>query len=66
MKTYKSKFGYEIIIFLTLLFGSCIVFMMYLKESLEDFLSAGGIFILVFVFFLYLNFSTQYTITNHY
>lgn len=64
MKTYKSKFGYEIIIFLTLVFGSSIGLMIYMKEPLEDFLSAGGIFILVYGFFLYLNFSTEYTITN--
>ncbi len=52
MKTYKSKFGYEIIIFLTLLFGSILGFMLYSKEPLEDFLFTGGIFILVYVFFL--------------
>lgn len=64
MKTYKSKFGYEIIIFLTLLFGSILGFIMYRKEPSEALLSIGGIFVLVYVFFLYLNFSSEYTITN--
>ena len=62
MKSYKSKFGFEIMIFLTLLFGAIIVFMIYQGESLQAILSVGGIFLLVFGLFLYLNFSTEYTV----
>ena len=64
MKTYKSKFGFEIMIFLTLLFGGIILFMTYQKESFKVILSVGGIFIVVYGLFLYLNFSTEYTITE--
>ena len=64
MKTYKSKFGFEIMIFLTLLFGGIILFMTYQKESFKVILSVGIIFIVVYGLFLYLNFSTEYTITE--
>jgi membrane-bound ClpP family serine protease len=64
MKTYKSKFGFEIMIFLTLLFGGIIVFMAYQSEPLEAILSVGGIFLVIYGLFLYLNFSTEYTITE--
>ena len=64
MKTYKSKFGFEIMIFLTLLFGGIIVFMAYQREPFEAIVSVGGIFLLVYGLFLYLNFSTEYTITE--
>ena len=64
MKTYKSKFGFEIMIFLTLLFGGIIAFMTYQREPFEAILSVGGIFLLVNILFLYLNFSTEYTITE--
>lgn len=64
MKTYKSKFGYEIMTFLTILFVTIIVLMIYQKESLEAILSASGIILLVYGLFLYLNFSTEYTITR--
>jgi len=64
MKTYKSKFGFEIMIFLTLLFGGIIVFMTYQREPSEAIVSVGGIFLLVYGLFLYLNFSTEYTITE--
>ncbi|WP_299781269.1 PH domain-containing protein [uncultured Formosa sp.] len=65
MKTYKSKFGYEIIVFLTLLFGSIIGFMLYKNEPLKAIVSVGGIFSLVYGLCLYLNFSTEYTISNN-
>jgi membrane-bound ClpP family serine protease len=64
MKTYKSKFGFELIIFLTLIFGAIIVFMVYQSEPLKAILSVSGIFLLVYGLFLYLNFSTEYTITE--
>jgi hypothetical protein len=64
MKTYKSKFGFEIMIFLTLLFGGILIFMVYQNESFEAILSVGGIFLLVYGLFVYLNFSTEYTITE--
>jgi len=64
MKTYKSKFGFEIMIFLTLFFVGIIVFMTYQREPFEAIVSVGGIFLLVYGLFLYLNFSTEYTITE--
>lgn len=64
MKSFKSKFGFEIMTFLTLLFGLIIVFMAYQKEPLEAILSVGGIFLLVCGLCLYFNFSTEYTITE--
>ena len=64
MKTYNSKFGYEIMVFLTLPFGSIIGFMFYQNEPLEAIISVSGIFLLVYLLCLYLNFSTKYTITN--
>jgi len=65
MTTYKSKFGYEIIVFLTLLFGSIIGFMIYQNKPMEAIISVGGIFLIVYGLFLHLNFSTKYTITNN-
>ena len=64
MKTYKSKFGYGTIGFLTLLFLSILGYMIFQNESLEAILSVGGICLLTYGFFLYLNFSTEYTITD--
>lgn len=64
MKTYKSKFGFEIMIFLTLLFGGIILFMTYQNEPFEVILTVGKVFLFVYGLFLYLNFSTEYTITE--
>lgn len=64
MTTYKSKFGYEIIVFLTVIFGAIIGFMIYQSEPIKAIISVCGIFALVYGFFLYLNFSTKYTITK--
>ncbi|WNH11832.1 PH domain-containing protein [Thalassobellus suaedae] len=64
MKTYKSKFGYKIMVFLALLFCSIIGFMVYKNESLKAIILVGGIFSLVYGLFLYLNLSTEYTLTN--
>lgn len=65
MKVFKSKFGYEIMGFLTVLFLSIIGYLMYRNEPIEAILSVGGIHLLVYGFFLYLNFSTEYTITDN-
>lgn len=65
MKTYRSKFGYEIMGFLTVLFSSILVYMIYKDEPLEAILSAAGIHLLVYGFCLYLNFSTKYTIMDN-
>ncbi len=64
MTTYKSKFGYEIIVFLSLLSGPIMGFMIYQNNPLEAIVSVGGGFLLVYGLFLYLNFSTVYTITD--
>ena len=65
MKRYSSKFGYETVIFMTILYGGILGFMMYQKEPLEAILTLGGIFFLTYLFILYVNFSTQYIITNN-
>lgn len=64
MTTYKSKFGYEIFFFLILFFGLIIGFMIYQREPLEAVISVGGIFLLIYLLFFYLNFSTEYIIAN--
>jgi len=64
MKTYKSKFGFEVVAFLTILFGAILVLMVFQNNPLEAILSVSGIFLLVYGFCLYLNFSTKYTILD--
>jgi len=51
-------------LFLTLLFGSIIGFIIYQNEPMEAITSVSGTFLLVYGLCLYLNFSTVYTITN--
>ncbi|WP_111310122.1 PH domain-containing protein [Confluentibacter sediminis] len=65
MKIYKSKFGYGVMGFLTLLFLSILGYMIYKNEPLEAILSVSGIHLLVYGFCLYLNFSTEYAITDN-
>ncbi|MFB9052707.1 PH domain-containing protein [Formosa undariae] len=62
MTIYKSEFGYRLIGFLTVLLLSINGFMIFKNEPIEAILSVGGIHLLVLSFFLYLNFSTAYTI----
>jgi hypothetical protein len=62
MKTYKSKFGYRIVIFITLILGSIMGILVLKNEPLEVFLPIGGISIVVYTVVLYLNFSTIYII----
>ena len=64
MKTYKSKFGFKIILFLTVLFGGVTMFMYYQNEPTEAIVSFGGISLIVYALSLYLNVSTNYTITE--
>jgi len=64
MATYKSKFGYEIVVFLSVILGAIIGFMIYQNEPIKAIISVCEIFALVYGFFFYLNFSTEYTITN--
>ncbi|PNW28448.1 PH domain-containing protein [Formosa algae] len=64
MKTYTSKFGSTLMLFLTFLFGGILVFMIYQDEPLKAILSTGGILMLIYLFILHLNFSTLYTITD--
>jgi|SRR5690606_28264076 hypothetical protein len=65
MKIYKSKFGYGVMGFLTLFFLSILGYMIYKNEPLEAILSVAGIHLLVYGFCLYLNFSTEYAITDN-
>ena len=62
MKKYKSKFGFEILILITIIWGAIIMFMVFENEPLEAMLSVSGIFLLVYGLCLYLSFSTEYTI----
>jgi hypothetical protein len=64
MKKFKSKFGFELFIFLSFIFGSIIGFMFYQNEALQTILSVGGIFLLVYAQLLYLHFSTSYLISE--
>ena len=64
IKIYKSKFGYEVMLFLTLIFSPILMFMSYKNEPLEAILSVGGIFTLVYLFFLYICLTTKYMIKN--
>ena len=64
MKTYKSKFGFGIIGFMTIIFGLIIGFMVYQSEPSEAILSVGGILLMVYGFCLHLNFSTEYAIAD--
>ncbi|GIZ10195.1 hypothetical protein FUMI01_29210 [Flavobacterium sp. UMI-01] len=50
--------------FLSLLFLSILGYMAYQNEPQEALLSAAGIHLLVYGYCLYLNFSTQYIITD--
>ena len=51
-------------VFLTLVFGAIIGFMIYQNEQTEEILSVGGLFLLAYGLYLYLNFSTEYTIMD--
>lgn len=64
MKTYKSKFGNGILIILTVIFGIIIGSMILYSSPINSILALSGIFLLVYVFFLYIIFETQYTIDN--
>ncbi|MGB6153743.1 MAG: PH domain-containing protein, partial [Pricia sp.] len=64
MKTYKSKFGFGILGFITIIFGLIIGFMVYQNEPPKAILSVSGILLIVYGFCLHLNFSTEYTIAD--
>ncbi|WP_434035548.1 PH domain-containing protein [Formosa sp. 4Alg 33] len=65
MTLYKSEFGYRLVGFLVVLFLSINGFMIFQNEPIEEILSVSGIHLLVLSFFLYLHFSTAYTIHDH-
>jgi len=65
MKTYKSKFGFGILGFITIIFGLIIGFMVYQNEPSKAILSVSGILLLVYGFCLHLNLSTEYTIADN-
>lgn len=64
MKTYKSKFGFGILVFITIIFGLIMGYMVYQNEPSEAILSVSGILIIVYGFCLHLNFSTEYAIAH--
>ncbi|CDF79090.1 conserved hypothetical protein (DUF1200) [Formosa agariphila KMM 3901] len=64
MTIYKSKFGYETIILLTLILVCTLGFMIYNNEPVEAMLTVGGVFALVYTFCLYISFKTKYTIAD--
>lgn len=49
---------------MTVIFGAILGFMLYQGEAWITILSVGGVFLLVYAFFLHLNSSTTYTITD--
>lgn len=62
MKVYKSKFGYSILIFITLIFGIIASTLLFNNTPLKEFLPLGGIFLLIYAFYFHLTFTTQYII----
>ena len=64
MKTYQSKFGFKLMLLLTFLFGAILGFMIYQDAPFEAIFTVVGIFLAIYLFVLYLNFSTTYTITD--
>jgi hypothetical protein len=62
MKTYKSKFGYRFVGFVTLILGLIMGILVIKNEPMRVFLSVGVISIVVYTVILYLNFSTIYII----
>lgn len=64
VKTFKSKFGYEIIILLTLPFVLITGYLVYQKAPIESIILLSVIMITIFAFCIYLNCSTSYVITE--
>ena len=64
MKVFKSKFGYEIMFFITVIFVPILGLIIYLGEPMSEILFVLAVFLAVYTFFLYLNWTTTYTITD--
>lgn len=64
MKVYKSKFGYSILIFITLLFGVTASTLLFNNTPLKEFLPLGGISILIYGLYFHLTYTTQYIIDD--
>jgi hypothetical protein len=64
MKTFRSKFGYEIIAFISIIYAIAVTFMYFKNEASEAILSVSVVFIAVYVICFYLILATKYTITN--
>lgn len=64
MKTFKSKFGFKVIIILTVLFLVIIAAIAYKGEPLNAIFTISGIFIVVLVFCVYLTISTEYIVMD--
>ncbi|WP_215226641.1 PH domain-containing protein [Echinicola shivajiensis] len=64
MKTFKSKFGYEMIVLLTLPFALITGYLVYKEAPTEAIILLSGIITVIFVFCIYLNCSTSYVITE--
>lgn len=65
MKIYKSKFGYKTSLIISVPFILTLAFMIYNLEPFGAILSVSGIFILVCIFFLYINFATEYVLLEN-
>ncbi|WP_186755907.1 PH domain-containing protein [Echinicola salinicaeni] len=64
MKSFKSKFGYEVILLLAIPFGLIVGYLLYKNAALTPIIILSAFFFLILSFIVYLNFSTSYTITD--
>lgn len=64
MKTFKSKFGFTVLSIMIILFVSIIAIMAYNSEPLIPILATSSVFLFVFMFFIYLTISTEYTVVD--
>ena len=65
MKVYKSKIGYEIIIFIAAHPLFLTGYHVFNNEDIKEVLTLNGVFLLVLFFFLYLSYKTKYTIVEN-
>ena len=64
MTSFRSKFGFEIFIFIIVLFAVVFVLSFNNSETPEALLAMSAIFLLIIVCFLYMNLSTRYSINE--
>lgn len=62
MNSFKSKFGYSVFVFLLFVFSLIIILSVDESDSFKSMLILLILFSLIILLFLYMNFSTRYTI----